>query len=221
MRVYEELLFNNLEGFLLACFPITRKLLGTHAWRVTVRHFFAEHRCASPLFRDIPGEFLAWMATQTTNPFPQRPYLYEFMHYEWLELAVSIAADEPLPAGVDAHGDLLAGRPILNPTLQLVRYHYPVHRIGPRFKCAEPDGQIYNYLVYRDEANVVRFVELNALTARLLELLKDGRLSGQEALQLIVLDLAHERAEAFLAAGHAILEQLRHAGAVLGAGTLD
>ena len=28
MRVYEELLFNNLENFLLACYPITRKLLG-------------------------------------------------------------------------------------------------------------------------------------------------------------------------------------------------
>ena len=29
-RVYNELLFNNLEGFLLACFPVTRKVLGKH-----------------------------------------------------------------------------------------------------------------------------------------------------------------------------------------------
>ncbi len=49
MRVYEELLYNNLEGFLLAGYPIARQLLGARAWKQTVRRFFAEHRCHSPL----------------------------------------------------------------------------------------------------------------------------------------------------------------------------
>jgi hypothetical protein len=58
MRVYEELLFNNLEGFLLACYPLTRHILGERVWRRTAKRFFAEHRSHSPLFRDIPKAFL-------------------------------------------------------------------------------------------------------------------------------------------------------------------
>ena len=32
MKIYNELLYNNLESFLLACFPVTRKVLGVRKW---------------------------------------------------------------------------------------------------------------------------------------------------------------------------------------------
>lgn len=216
MRVYEELLFNNLQGFLLACFPITRKLLGARAWRRTLRQFFAEQRCTSPLFRDIPGEFLAWIEPRAAQLFPQRPYLYEFMHYEWLELAVSIDAAE-VAADSDAQGDLLAGHPVLNPTARLARYRYPVHRIGPRFRCPEPIGVEHFYLVYRDAADTVRFVLLNPVSMRLLDMLRATRLTGHAALLEIAREL-HLDADAVIAAGRTLLEDLRHAGALSGTG---
>ena len=114
MRVYVELLFNNLEGFLLACYPITHQLLGKK-WNGILRQFFIEHRCESPLFRAIPREFLDWMKDKATERFSAMPFLYEFMHYEWLEMAVSIAPDKIDSCLIDPHGDLLSGRPILNP----------------------------------------------------------------------------------------------------------
>ncbi|HEY9197926.1 MAG TPA: putative DNA-binding domain-containing protein [Gammaproteobacteria bacterium] len=214
MRVYQELLFNNLEGFLLACFPITRKLLGARAWRRTVRRFFAEHRCASPLFRDIPAGFLAWMETRSAALFPERPYLYEFMHYEWLELAVSIDAAD-CAENIDAQGDILAEHPVLNPTARLARYRHPVHRIGPRYRCAAPADTEHVYLVYRDTADAVRFVLLNPVSMRLLELLRDTRLTGHAALLRIAQEL-HLDAQTAVAAGRALLEDLRRAGALSG-----
>lgn len=218
MRVYEDVLFNNLEGFLLACFPITRKLLGIRAWRKTARQFFAEHRCHSPLFRDIPGEFLAWMEGSADQLFPKRPYLYEFMHYEWVELNVSICPDEIATSAIDPEGDLLVGRPILNPAAQLACYHYPVHRIGPRFKPTGQDGQTYCYLIYRDGEDSVQFIVLNPVSARLLEIVQAGCESGRAALLQIAQELNNDHPENIVEMGKTLLESLRHAGAVLGTG---
>jgi len=215
MRVYEELLFSNLEGFLLACFPVTVKLLGVRSWRRTVRRFFAEYRCHSPLFRDIPGEFLRWMEPEAATLFPDRPWLYEFMHYEWLELDVSI---DPATGAydLDPQGDLLAGHPVLNPTARLACYHYPVHRIGPRFKPRAADGALHCYLLYRDHDDVVRFTVLNAVTARLVEVLREEALTGEEALRLIARELNYDQTHTLLESGRGMLEQLRDAGVVHG-----
>ncbi|MHB1360026.1 MAG: HvfC/BufC family peptide modification chaperone [Rhodocyclaceae bacterium] len=54
MAIYNELLFNNLTGFLDACFPITRQLFGERRWRRLHRAFFREARCHTPYFREIP-----------------------------------------------------------------------------------------------------------------------------------------------------------------------
>lgn len=219
MRVYEDLLFNNIEGFLQACFPVTRELLGDHAWRNTARRFFAEHHCGSPLFRDIPGEFLAWMETQAESLFPDHPYLYALMHYEWLELSVSISPGEASACGIDPDGDLLSGQPILNPTAQLTCYSYPVHRIGPRFRLAELDtleGQVFWYLLYRDHEEVVRFIVLNPVSARLLELLRDSASTGEQAMLQIARELDHPDPAFIREMGQTLLVELRRAGAVSG-----
>lgn len=214
MRVYEQLLFNNLEGFLLACFPITRRILGARAWRTLVRGFFVEHRCESPLFRDIPAQFLAWLEPRAAALQPRRPWLYEFMHYEWLELVVS-ADDAKERDDVDARGDLLTQRPVLHPTARIARYRYPVHSIAPGRGRCRPDATGYAYLVFRDGTDTVRFIRLNQLSARLLELLRDGDLTGRAALLTIAGELRLDGAIT-TDAGKMLLEELRRAGAVLG-----
>lgn len=216
VRVYEELLYNNLEGFLLACYPISRKLLGARAWKQTVRRFFAEHRCHSPLFRDIPRAFFDWMAARHAQLFPALPFLAEFMHYEWLELSVSVAPDEADQAAIEADGDLLAGRPALNPTARVACYRYPVHRIGPRFMPDKPDGESWCYLLHRDGNDDVRFAVLNPVTARLVGLLRETRLCGREVLARIAAELKHPQPEALAEAGRHLLHELRLSGALLG-----
>lgn len=68
MKVYEELLYNNLEGFLLACFPVCRKILGVRRWNRLVRAYFREHTSHSPYFRQIPEEFLKYLQDEWTRP---------------------------------------------------------------------------------------------------------------------------------------------------------
>lgn len=217
MRVYEELLFNNLEGFLLACFPVTRRILGARAWRTTVRAFFRTHRCTSPLFRDIPEAFLTWMGQSGVQTFPQYPFLVELMHYEWLELRVETTPAGIDPSALDPDGDLMAGRPVVNPTLEIGCYAFPVHRIGPRFKPTAADGAEYCYLVYRDGDEDVRFLAVNPLTAGLVALLREAPVTGRDALLRVAAERALETGQDFLAAGQAALEALRAQQVLLGA----
>lgn len=217
MRVYEALLFNNLEGFLLACYPVTRKILGARAWQRTVRQFFKEHRCHSPLFRDIPKAFLDWMEARPAELFPGHPFLPEFMHYEWLELAAETAPEEIDPDRVDSAGDLLTGRPALNPTARLACYHYPVHRIGPRCKPTAPSEASHCYLLFRNAGDEVRFILLNPLSARLIALLRGQQPTGREALAACLAgQTSPEHYDLYLRAGVELLNNLLAQGAVLG-----
>ena len=213
MRAYNELLYNNIESFLLACFPVLRKMLGKRKWGRLVRAFFAQHRSRTPYFRQIPDEFLQFLqdAWQVEDGYPD--YLLELAHYEWIELALSVSnRDEQLPA-YDAQGDLVEGRPQLNPVLANLAYRYPVHRIRPRMKL-EPGAT--HLLVFRDAAMQVRFMEQSAVGARLLALLEDGRGTGREAVALLAQELGQDNPKRLIEFARDYLEELRAVGAILG-----
>ncbi len=216
MRAYEELVFNNIQGFLLACYPITCKLLDDQQWDRIVRRFVMEHRCATPLFREIPQEFLGWLEDKFDQLFPEMPFLHEFMHYEWLELEVSITPDEADVRGIDRGGDYLGDLPVFNPTAQLACYSYPVHRIGPEYQPQQSDGQVYCYLLYRDAEDQVQFIQLNPVSARLVELLQQQDISGRDALLQIADEIDHQEPEALVEAGRGQLDVLHQAGVLLG-----
>lgn len=213
MRVYNELLFNNIESFLLACFPVLRSMLGRRRWTRLARAFFAQHRSRTPYFRQIPDEFLQFLQNtgQPQGGYPD--YLLELAHYEWVELALSVSnRDEQVPP-YDASGDLIDGRPLLNPVLANLSYRYPVHRIRPRAK-AEP---VPTYLlVFRDAALQVRFMEQSAVSARLLALLEEGKRTGREAVELLAKELGQANPDRLVEFARGHLEELRAAGAVLG-----
>ncbi|HYG13358.1 MAG TPA: putative DNA-binding domain-containing protein [Methylophilaceae bacterium] len=213
MRVYTEIVFNNLYASVSACFPVARQVLGIRAWRRLVRSFFVQHRCHSPLFRQIPEEFLRYLdgldeAALAALP----PFLKQLAHYEWIELALAVA-DVEAPQ-VDPKGDLLAGQPILVPALALLSYDYPVQRISKRFQPAEAES--VSLLVFRNAEDEVRFVELNAVTARLLAIMQAESLSGREALEQVAAELAHPDPQTVVQFGLNILADLRTQGAILG-----
>lgn len=212
--VYAQLLFNNMESTLSGCFPVCKKVLGVRKWERLVRDFFAGHRCATPLFRQIPEEFLQWLHQTQTDDIP--PFMPQLAHYEWVELAVAVA-DVPMPAGWNADGDLLEGKPVFTSALMLLRYDWPVQRISPRFKPVEPLTEPVCLLVFRDAADEVCFLELNPVSAHLVELLQGGNHSGREALMNIAQALRHPDAEQVVAFGASVLADLKARGAILGA----
>ncbi|MFO1379730.1 MAG: putative DNA-binding domain-containing protein [Chitinivorax sp.] len=179
IEVYAELLFNNLRGFIDVCCPISREIVAEPRWTALIRTFYVQHRCHSPLFRDIPREFVHWLLLQPLSELP--PFIAHLAHYEWLELAADVHA-APVPA-TRAVADILTAALHANPTLQLGIYPWPVHRIGPEFQPDAPDATPTCLAVYRDQHDMVRFTQLNPLSAHLLQLLQAEPTTGQAALQ--------------------------------------
>lgn len=213
MKVYTELLYNNVESFLLSCFPVLRQVLGARRWKTLVRAFFATHRSRTPYFRQIPDEFIQFLQSEWEAADTCPPYTLALAHYEWIELVLSVST-RSADCAFDAGGDLIDGVPLLNPVLANLRYDWPVHRIAPRRKVAPAETFL---LVYRDADDAVQFVEINALTARLIALLEPGTLTGRAALETIAAESAHPNPALILEAGAALLADLRARGALLGA----
>lgn len=218
MNVYNELMFNNVRGFLDACFPVARSLLGEARWRRIARRFFAEHRCTTPLFRQIPEEFVRWMTTRPASA-PVPDHLPHLLHYEWVELALDVMPKDTRVAGADASGDLLSGRPVLNPVSLLLEYPYAVHKIGPGFRPRPSQRETTCILAFRNHADRVRFIVLNPVSARLIELVRDTRLTGRGALRRIARELNHPSPDIVVEGGRQILENLRAEEAILGTAT--
>ena len=131
MKIYSTLLYDNIEGFLLACFPVLRQVLGTRRWTRLVHAFFSTHRCRTPYFRQIPDEFIQFLQNEWDAPETYPPWTLALAHYEWIELVLSVS-DRVADRDIDDAGDLVEGFPILNPVLANLHYDWPVHRIGPR-----------------------------------------------------------------------------------------
>ena len=216
MKVYNSLLFNNVESFLLSCFPVCRRILGKRRWDRLARAFFRDHVSHTPYFRQIPEEFLSYLQTEWEPAEDMPAFLPELAHYEWIELELDTSnRDAHLPAH-DPDGDLLTGRPLLNPVLRVLAYRWPVHRLSPRYKPSEPPVQPTFTLAFRDAALNVRFILLNAASARLISLIQNNpRLSGRQA----VTELAREMGQtpdALFGFAQTLLKEMHEQGVFLG-----
>lgn len=213
--IYHELVRGNLEGFLLACFPITHELLGERRWPKLVNGFFRQARCHTPYFREIPREFLSWLIEEPSLPANFPAWLPELAHYEWVELAVDVM-ETPMQPACNPAGDLLNGYPVLAMAAMNLVYAWPVHRISPAWRPRKPCAT--HLLVFRDVHEAVQFIALNPVSARLVTLLEaaPGELSGRDACLQIAHELQHPEPELLLAQGAQLLDQLRSAGAISG-----
>lgn len=217
LEIYRDLLYRNIEGFLANSFPVLRSITADHQWHAMVRHYFAQHRARTPLFPKLPQEFLRYLADQRdlgTSP----PFLQELVHYEWLELEVSLDKRDIHATLVDENANCLTGVPILNPIVRAHSYKFPVHRIGPDFQPFEI-GEAPTYLaVYRDREDEVGFMLLNPISARLIDLIAQGNnIAGLGLLNKIADELSHPNPEVVVSGGDEILAELCRCDVLLGA----
>ena len=91
MRIYVELFYNNIEGFLASGFPVCKQVLGTERWHQLVREFVHRHGSESPYFLEISQEFLTFLAGGRADAGDLPPFLLELAHYEWVELALGVS----------------------------------------------------------------------------------------------------------------------------------
>lgn len=217
LAIYRELLYNNVEGFVRSAFPVLHAISDDAVWHRRVRAFFRDHRCQTPYFKEIAAEFVEWLQNARGEHQDDPPFIRELAHYEWVELALSVSdADRELPK-VDPNGDLMEGRPLLSPLAWPLAYQWPVHRIGPECQPEAPDPQPTYLVVNRDRLDMVHFLEINAVTYRLLQLLSDDPSpTGRQALETIATELAHPQPEAVIAHGQALLDDLKARNILLG-----
>ena len=217
MQVYSELFFNNIENLLAANFPVIRSLHEHDAWRALVRDFYRDHRSRTPLFTEIAREFIRHLEARARTDAGDPAFLVELAHYEWSELALALDEQDLATIDFDPDGDLLAGTPVVSPLARVLAYNYPVHRISPEFRPEAPSPQPVFLLLVRDRADEVRFLEIDALSALLLERLAlDGPESGLERIDGLLADLGRAEEPDLRASGIAILEHLHARDVVLG-----
>ncbi len=217
MAIYRELFFNNIEGFLASHLPVLKSLFAETAWHAIVRDFMIRHRCRSPYFFEIAREFIDYLQQERSPEVGDPPFLQELAHYEWVELALNFSdADLDAPPA-DPNGDLFAGVPVLSPLAWNLSYAYPVHRIGPDFQPREPGAQRTHLVVYRNRKDAVQFLEINAVTQRLFELVKENpSLTGLELITQIADELNHPQPQAVIEHGRGLLQDLRLRDIILG-----
>ncbi len=211
MAVYRGLFFNNLFSLLGTFFPVLRKIHEDADWRRFIRGFMRNHQAQTPYFLQLPEEFLGYLQNEFEPTDDDYPFLVELAHYEYAELALSISEEENDLSVVDADGDLLAGTPVKSALAWSYAYRFPVHRISPDFRPREPGPEPVYLALYRNRDDEVRFLELNAVTAALLEAIEnnDEQHSGEALLRALAERINYPDADALVTHGAAALREMR------------
>ena len=173
MRIYARLFYNNVEGFLADTLRTFRQITNDDCWHALVRDFLHRHRAASPYYLRIPEEFLHYLGDSRRNGPPISPFAVELCHYEWVRAALRSAPDAVDVVFGDAPLDIDEA-PMLSPLAWPLRYDFPVQRIGPNYQPAEPPTEATFLIGCRNRDDEVRFIESNAVTTRLLQLIDEG-----------------------------------------------
>ncbi len=217
MQIYRDLFYNNVEDFLATAFPVLREITPDQQWHAMMRDYYKTHLARTPLFPKMPQEFLQYLDQEREEQVGDFPFMKELAHYEWLELAVSIDSRDIDMQGIDPEGDLLAGIPVLSPLAWPFAYQYPVHKIAPDNLPREVPEQASYLVVYRDRNDDVGFLELNPVSARLMEYLQSEKpCSGLQILQGIAVELQHPEPQLVIDSGLEILQSMRAKDIILG-----
>ncbi|MCC5794355.1 MAG: putative DNA-binding domain-containing protein [Chromatiales bacterium] len=216
MAVYSDLFFRSISNVLSSSFPVLHRLLPASQWSGLVRDFYATHSCRHPQFWRIAEEFVDYLREERGAVDGDPPFLLELAHYEWVEMALDLSTLEHDAVDCSPEGDLLAGIPVLSPLAWWLVYAWPVHRLSADFQPATPPEQPTCLVVYRDREDQVRFLEINPVTARLLELLETSPDTGRCLLLAVAEELGHPEPEAVVREGASILEGLRRRSVILG-----
>jgi len=217
LQVYRELFFDNISASLAGTFPVLHAILGTERWTRLARDFYRDHRCHTPLFLEIPLEFVGYLGEERGARPDDPPFLYELAHYEWVELALAVDEHELATVAADPSGDLLDGVPVLSPLAWPLAYRFPVHRLGPDHQPADPPDEPSFYIARRDRRDGVGVIQVNAATLRLLERLQqDPELTGRAHLEALADELPQLERQAVLSGGEAALREMLASDVLLG-----
>lgn len=217
MAIYRELFFNNLRNLIGQTFPVLKKLHSKGKWESFIREFMVRHEASTPYFLEIPQEFLKFLQEEHVADDSDFPFLIELAHYEWVELALSVTDEENDMTGVNSEGDLLDGIPVKSRLAWMFAYQFPVHRISTDYIPTEPGEQPTFLAVCRKSSEDMDFMELNPVTARLLEMIDANESdTGRKLLTQLAGEISFPDTDKLIAHGHDAMQEMRDAEILIG-----
>lgn len=172
MQVYNDLFFNNMQGFVNSAFPVLRTLYSPDDWTALIRQFFSGYSCSSPYFLDIAEHFLHFLQHSYQSVSTDPVFLIELAQYEWAELHLATKIQQRTEQPLTAEQVKTAALQLSELSL-LLAYPYQVHQISQQYQPRQP-GELCCYLLYRDKEDNVKFSLINTVTAALLQLLQQA-----------------------------------------------
>jgi len=217
MAVYRDLFYNNVEGFVSSAFPVLRTLYNDDDWHQLIRDYFSRHQAHTPHFPEMAEEFIDYLSHEFTTRKCDPGFMLELAHYEWMETVAMLSQDDPTDIAFSAKGNLLDEVVVISPLSWLLYYEWPVHAISLEQQPQEKPQQPTWIIVYRDHDDEVGFIQINPVTARLIQLL-DGEepMTGRQALEQVTTEMNHPQPAVILEGGLDTLRQLRKKAIVLG-----
>ncbi|MGX9462861.1 HvfC family RiPP maturation protein [Shewanella sp. A14] len=167
MKIYRELFFNNILGFVSSAFPVLNSLYQDEQWHALIQKFFVEHDCQTPIFVEIAGEFLTFLQHEYKMTKKDPIFMLQLAHYEWLELCVAVAPDTLTSQWINAD-ELTQYKLCLASCAKVAQYAYDVQHISVDYQPIEPTPQANFFCVFRDLDNNVSFLQLTPLSAQVL-----------------------------------------------------
>jgi len=217
MAIYRDLFFNNIKSFLSSNFPVLHSLYSTEEWDQLCRNFYRDHQCHTPLFPELPREFLQYLQSFPNGQLPGPAFILELAHYEWVELGLQLDENDPDEVEFLRNGDLLDGAPVLSPLAWPLSYNYPVHRIQKDFQPTIQPDEATHLLVWRQFDFQIKFMQLNVVTMMLLQHIREQPdQTGLQHLKTISGILNHPKPDAVIQGGSEVLQDLHQKQVVLG-----
>jgi len=179
LKIYRDLFFNNILGFLSSGFPVLESLYSEQQWQVLARKFFIEHTCRSPYFIDISKEFVEYLSSEYALTDSDPAFMLELAHYEWLELDISVRQSSQINKVWDGHSQITQVQ--MSDLASLVSYRYPVHQVRSDFQPTQAIDVVY-LVIYRDTTDDVNFTLVNAVSAHLLNIITQQGMASIDSL---------------------------------------
>ncbi len=218
LAIYRDLLYNNVESFMSTYYPVLNAILPEQEWHEMIREYFASHIAHTPLFPQMPREFLRYLEENDTLWEQRYPWIRELAHYEWVEASMYIDTREIDWTIIDREADLLDAIPVSSPLVLPLCYEYPVHKISPEFQPEEKPEQPTCLIVFRDAEDEVGFMEVNPMTLQLLVLIQQNEdHTGRQLLEALAGQMGYEDASIVVNGGLQIMQQLQQRDIIPGA----
>lgn len=217
LNIYRELVYNGIEGFLNYSFPILHKITKNTIWHAMVRDYVRSYKAHNPALIRMPLEFLKYLENSRSNNLRYPGFVLDLAHYEWSESSLYMDSREIDMTGIDADGDLLAGVPVLNPIIMAQTFSYPVHQISIDYVPIQCSDEPCYLLMYRRQDDSVNYLELNAVSARLVNCIQANQ--GETGLQLlenIATELGHKDPQVVITTGFEIMREMYEKDILLG-----